>query len=188
MTGRQTVTGHPRVGGETRSTASLPSLPPGPSPRGRGNLCGAFHRHGWRGAIPAWAGKPGSAARPYSGRWGHPRVGGETLRSSYAASLLAGPSPRGRGNRDVRHHAPPFRRAIPAWAGKPGAPLAQRRLRRGHPRVGGETQRVTRWQQADQGPSPRGRGNRIALSPQFTERRAIPAWAGKPGMAAIKSE
>ena len=51
---------------------------------------------------------------------------------------------------------------------------------KGHPRVGGETLQAMRARHQDEGPSPRGRGNRRHIHPGAGIVGAIPAWAGKP--------
>ena len=69
---------HPRVGGETGSTAERQNRGVGPSPRGRGNRVVHDVLRGVGGSIPAWAGKPARSSRGRSRRRVHPRVGGET--------------------------------------------------------------------------------------------------------------
>ena len=49
----------------------------------------------------------------------YPRVGGETALPVCHLDLVAGLSPRGRGNRVRRIDRLHSRRSIPAWAGKP---------------------------------------------------------------------
>ncbi len=56
----------------------------------------------------------------------------------------------------------PYRRAIPAWAGKPQYGRLTHGHGKGHPRVGGETYDAKRDKWCFQG--------------------AIPAWAGKPSL------
>ena len=89
---------HPRVGGETGRGESAGGVRGGPSPRGRGNHLIGGYQASHRRSIPAWAGKPLSAAFASASTAVHPRVGGETDRSTVATALTRGPSPRGRGN------------------------------------------------------------------------------------------
>ncbi len=91
-----------------------------------------------------------------------------------------GPSPRGRGNRRNDHRPRNIARAIPAWAGKPRQAQSPDAARGGHPRVGGETGFVMNEAITAEGPSPRGRGNRIDDGRRNARSGAIPAWAGKP--------
>ena len=70
--------GHPRVGGGTGRALTSTCAGWGPSPRGRGNLTGHPRGPCGRGAIPAWAGEPLSAAQTPAQSRGHPRVGGGT--------------------------------------------------------------------------------------------------------------
>ncbi len=70
--------------------------------------------------------------------------------------------------------------AIPAWAGKPVLTKRIGRMNEGHPRVGGETVAGAPMRGGIRGPSPRGRGNQTVCPAILPEKRAIPAWAGKP--------
>ena len=109
---------HPRVGGENSLNDRRNSRPLGSSPRGRGKrvvvpLLGLLGR-----LIPAWAGKTDNRGGRLSGFQAHPRAGGENRAILWAASLLAGSSPRGRGKRgfvDTNRHVEGL---IPARAGK----------------------------------------------------------------------
>ncbi len=71
-------------------------------------------------------------------------------------------------------------RAIPAWAGKPARGWRASARSAGHPRVGGETFKPRASRSWRSGPSPRGRGNQMTDPAAIADRRAIPAWAGKP--------
>ncbi len=172
--------GHPRVGGETRCRRRLPWCCWGPSPRGRGNLHSLRHHQSANGAIPAWAGKPGTEAGWRAPPPGHPRVGGETFSSQSINEGRNGPSPRGRGNHKRSSTTSAASRAIPAWAGKPPRLPCLPAHFQGHPRVGGETPAILGCFRAAPGPSPRGRGNRSMKGHHDPRPRAIPAWAGKP--------
>ncbi len=158
-------TGHPRVGGGTAKEATGKAWLPGPSPRGRGNPPVRGHRRVTAGAIPAWAGEPGSSdqAAPASG--GHPRVGGGT---ADIGRLWIGPYG-----------------AIPAWAGEPSMVPTCSATLRGHPRVGGGTPRRNLLRSRLWGPSPRGRGNRARRKQAHLPLGAIPAWAGEPPVGSL---
>ena len=110
-------TGHPRVGGE-HVVCPRPLLRRvGSSPRGRGTLCTPARRDFSRRVIPAWAGNT-FCARPRSLRAsGHPRVGGEHLKSYNRIWNRYGSSPRGRGTLGHSDLLLLHQRVIPAWAG-----------------------------------------------------------------------
>ena len=174
---------HPRVGGETDVTLTQSDIVGGPSPRGRGNLRPEAAAHFAIGSIPAWAGKPEACCRSCPSTWVHPRVGGETPRPPVAVMIWSGPSPRGRGNRGLRHERMDLQRSIPAWAGKPWCATVGAVAVRVHPRVGGETRLAEIEALLEPGPSPRGRGNRLRRAGVPQRRGSIPAWAGKPPAA-----
>ncbi len=132
---------------------------PGPSPRGRGNLSQIFRRCPDAGAIPAWAGELLAVSPNESWTRGHPRVGGGTLWHRLWRGVTGGPSPRGRGNRQIRQRRRGNRGAIPAWAGEPASQGSNTAARWGHPRVGGGTYVAGSLSTLLAGPSPRGRGN-----------------------------
>ena len=132
------------------------------------------------GSIPAWAGKPPVLDCEFGAVRVHPRVGGETRSSPKTTTRMAGPSPRGRGNRERRDCSGNSRRSIPAWAGKPTSHGSRVSPKRVHPRVGGETHVRDLPSVGIHGPSPRGRGNRDPRQPQLRGEGSIPAWAGKP--------
>ena len=69
----------------------------------------------------------------------YPRVGGGTLPIDSALLIVAGLSPRGRGNHGLLCASQIRQWSIPAWAGEPvrGGPTP--RLDRVYPRVGGGT-------------------------------------------------
>jgi len=176
--------GHPRVGGGTGEGERYAPTPGGPSPRGRGNPIRRHKRSCRDRAIPAWAGEPlrrGADARHYGG---HPRVGGGTCTTRSRLARLFGPSPRGRGNQDVRASRRRKPGAIPAWAGEPMRSLPKARASGGHPRVGGGTDGGTAFPVTPAGPSPRGRGNLRRVAAGLWATRAIPAWAGEPPVRA----
>ena len=138
----------------------MPSSTYGPSPRGRGN-----HPFPLDGMLCQRV---------------HPRVGGETDLACRLIRRRLGPSPRGRGNPKAAVGAVVEIGSIPAWAGKPRPFRRWRQSIRVHPRVGGETRRVLRMRLSREGPSPRGRGNRVGDTDVPPYIRSIPAWAGKP--------
>ena len=107
-------------------------------------------------------------------------MGGETRTGQGAIGVRNGPSPRGRGNRvRVGLHLVGTG-SIPAWAGKPQQMGHTPMRSTVHPRVGGETKSAAVAAGTVTGPSPRGRGNQVAVLDDRDEARSIPAWAGKP--------
>ncbi len=114
-----TTRDHPRVGGGTTAIRGRGAFVWGPSPRGRGNRNDNRHQNLAQGTIPAWAGEPFDVLHRQPRQWDHPRVGGGTQPDLTAASYMAGPSPRGRGNPHRSDDQPLCRGTIPAWAGEP---------------------------------------------------------------------
>ena len=157
-----------------------PAIEEGLSPAQAGNRRHRRHAGARRGAIPAQAGKPPSSRSTYGLIRGHPRAGGETICAATSSFLVAGPSPRRRGNPGTHVRGTPRPGAIPAQAGKPCSTCPRRCAWRGHPRAGGETRSERNPMPISRGPSPRRRGN---LGPPDLRRHvvgAIPAQAGKP--------
>ena len=149
-------------------------------PRGRGNLLGVTISRAHIGSIPAWAGKPGRDRPGYLRPTVYPRVGGETHVPDLPLTVVAGLSPRGRGNPGSPASSSAPGGSIPAWAGKPACCAPTKCRTTVYPRVGGETF-VRRWRDDyREGLSPRGRGNPDHQAFRSRYRRSIPAWAGKP--------
>ena len=175
------TTGHPRVGGEHQALADSHKYAAGSSPRGRGTPRPAGCAGTMSRVIPAWA---GNTSRPTPAGWpgrpvsGHPRVGGEHLKSTAVASTLNGSSPRGRGTLLPAGAAQVHGRVIPAWAGNTGAGAPSTRRATGHPRVGGEHWDSVCQRCAINGSSPRGRGTQRHPACNCNGHRVIPAWAG----------
>ena len=129
---------HPRVGGEkplrnfTRN-ALLGSLPRG---RGKDDEQEATYFSGR--ITPAWAGKRLLSMLDCAAFWDHPRVGGEKGVARWMPSAIRGSPPRGRGKVVYLSVSIFSLRITPAWAGKSFSITARGRVRRDHPRVGGE--------------------------------------------------
>ena len=92
---------------------------------------------------------------------------------------MTGSSPRGRGKHVFEEGQRARRRLIPAWAGKTEDFYSESERRRAHPRVGGENDVSGPTEQRCYGSSPRGRGKRARGAGHRSQRRLIPAWAGK---------
>ncbi len=76
---------------------------------------------------------------------------------------------------------------IPAWAGEPFLTRSSKKAGMDHPRVGGGTIRPLNSPRHFRGPSPRGRGNHVAVFAQGFLKGTIPAWAGEPSSCRRKS-
>ena len=109
---------HPRVGGENTPLTSHPGNSHGSSPRGRGKPSCCWLVSGFRGLIPAWAGKTVTAWAFCPIAWAHPRVGGENEIIGFVCARATGSSPRGRGKHRRTSAARRGIGLIPAWAGK----------------------------------------------------------------------
>ena len=146
------------MGGEksTGLDATSETIGSPPHRRGKGwNPC-------WRGLLnritPAWAGKRRCTAACNGLCWDHPRMGGEKVQILLYEDIQKGSPPRGRGkvNKELKEYG--LQRITPAWAGKrpEGSPLGK--VKRDHPRVGGEKHLLRLLCQPLIGSPPRGRG------------------------------
>ena len=131
----------------------------GSSPRGRGKPKWCCLSPLLVRLIPAWAGKTAAAS---SSSW-----------REY------GSSPRGRGKPAARVSRRRGLRLIPAWAGKTRECEAAEIPAPAHPRVGGENAPFSSVIDSCPGSSPRGRGKPARTASCASQRRLIPAWAGK---------
>ncbi len=110
----------------------------------------------------------------------YPRVCGGTAFHLLQLHLLAGLSPRVRGNRSRGFHRGYPRRSIPACAGEPTSPATMCRLLRVYPRVCGGTSCRKPRSSPRNGLSPRVRGNRDGMGGPVVTIGSIPACAGEP--------
>ena len=153
----------------------------GPSPRGWGNLSPHFMVTCPVRAIPTRVGKSRPDRPGPRPRAGHPHAGGEIeLVREYLAGSN-GPSPRGWGNPTRRQPALAGRRAIPTRVGKSPSGNQIDVCDAGHPHAGGEICVAPRTTPRQDGPSPRGWGNRLRRFNRQRPRRAIPTRVGKSG-------
>ena len=105
---------------------------------------------------------------------------GGTATGQVQITLNQGPSPRVRGNRDVKNEDRPRRGTIPACAGEPQSSRTTCRPGRDHPRVCGGTNFFYLGWPNDDGPSPRVRGNHLQGILLVCDIGTIPACAGEP--------
>ena len=150
---------HPRAGGATAARRQSSMSIRGPSPRGRGNPGLRWPDFRRCGTIPARAGQPTAAVWGMWIRRDHPRAGGATWAFLAINHALKGPSPRGRGNRELPDPQRNPDGTIPARAGQPFQESVKSHVLRDHPRAGGATPNRSARRALSKGPSPRGRGN-----------------------------
>ena len=132
------------------------------------------------GSIPACAGEP--VHRPAQGacRAVYPRVCGGTRIQTGDRFILAGLSPRVRGNLRIGTRRNTRGRSIPACAGEPRAAVEEAMGETVYPRVCGGTTCNSSLAIPVRGLSPRVRGNLQSLAALLRLHRSIPACAGEP--------
>ena len=126
------------MGGEKPALPDVPVAEIGSPPRGRGKVLAALMPENRLRITPAWAGKRLHLDVKDKPAQDHPRVGGEKRERCRDLPRGLGSPPRGRGK---EHAAPAGHTAAgitPAWAGKSFSMTARGRVRKDHPRVGGE--------------------------------------------------
>ena len=170
---------HPRAGGENGHSAALIGGLVGSSPRGRGKRGRGTRRCRHGGLIPARAGKTYPHSSRIAAIRAHPRAGGENAGVRDRPGLRWGSSPRGRGKRGARGGRGAGHGLIPARAGKTGDVPSHRKVRRAHPRAGGENLRAAGLRAVVVGSSPRGRGKLLRHPRCDCTHGLIPARAGK---------
>ena len=111
---------YPRVCGGTAMNPPARCGRPGLSPRMRGNRLGNGGERCACMSIPAYAGEPETPDPVVVTSAVYPRVCGGTYHRPRHMNLLAGLSPRMRGNRGVKRKCECHPRSIPAYAGEPG--------------------------------------------------------------------
>ena len=151
---------HPRVCGENPGVSLKSSAICGTSPRMRGKLPLQWESFSGRRNIPAYAGKTTTARWRVVWKKEHPRVCGENVSIINLFANMQGTSPRMRGKPLVRRGRSPGRRNIPAYAGKTIRQQRGHHLKKEHPRVCGENQRLSCPRLGRAGTSPRMRGKR----------------------------
>ena len=187
--------------GGTRWPIMASRLSAGLSPRVRGNRRPGAGGGGFCGSIPACAGEPPASSSRRVAPSVYPRVcGGTPTRRRYGGTRF-GLSPRVRGNHVLLLYPHDTYGSIPACAGEPSTPTADRGTSWVYPRVCGGTVPQIGNAGVQPGLSPRVRGNRSGgvsgaamgggLSPRVRGNRrggaggrrsdrSIPACAGEP--------
>ena len=129
--------------------------------------------------IPAYAGKTAKPACPLPAWPEHPRVCGENARLEADKQMYDGTSPRMRGKPAPIPTRGPIRRNIPAYAGKTTGFLPYLFFAAEHPRVCGENLVMAFLTAVTNGTSPRMRGKPGYGVFDGSDKRNIPAYAGK---------
>ena len=152
----------------------------GLSPRVRGNLWAATGLNAAQGSIPACAGEPPFGGAEVVNDRVYPRVCGGTLIVVGMLTIVAGLSPRVRGNPSLAVRIAGLDGSIPACAGEPLTPVPVVSEAKVYPRVCGGTYIAGPCAILFAGLSPRVRGNHSAHSARPAASGSIPACAGEP--------
>ena len=172
---------HPRSRGENSAPSTAFARKPGSSPLTRGKLRQAWEQHNYAGLIPAHAGKTVGEGGESLGEGAHPRSRGENAPSSVPSSWYSGSSPLTRGKRVRGRRTRMDTGLIPAHAGKTRGHRPPGRDQRAHPRSRGENTEAAALIFGTTGSSPLTRGKPATRPPPPSNRRLIPAHAGKTG-------
>ena len=177
---------YPRVCGGTESRQSPPAVPPGLSPRVRGNHHPSAPRLIRRGSIPACAGEPRNPRIPFAKASVYPRVCGGTIFTTAAQANLQGLSPRVRGTEAYLVVKPWVLGLSPRVRGNPGGLLPSQAGQGSIPAVCGGTSFLGTVKLNQTGLSPRVRGNRVDSTACGRPDGSIPACAGEPGSLPLR--
>ena len=129
--------------------------------------------------IPARAGNIARRGPSASKAGAHPRRCGENEHVRQNGTNICGSSPQVRGKQWAKEHEVSLGRLIPAGAGKTGARHESQTPNAAHPRRCGENQALFLLPCFTFGSSPQVRGKPFSFSAGCSERRLIPAGAGK---------
>ena len=152
----------------------------GLSPRLRGNRSAVPGTSQSHRSIPAPAGEPAAASSSSRFHWVYPRACGGTRCCLTAFSVVAGLSPRLRGNLGKAAHIGNPYGSIPAPAGEPAKGATRPVKVAVYPRACGGTKLKPGDSGWTDGLSPRLRGNHQARWHYPPCHRSIPAPAGEP--------
>ena len=132
------------------------------------------------GSIPARAGEPFQTPGTSAAHRVYPRACGGTEGSQGSPKVMAGLSPRVRGNPALGSSSPGPGRSIPARAGEPSLCTLGSFPSRVYPRACGGTSHSVMVRRCAAGLSPRVRGNLFLGFQAALQGRSIPARAGEP--------
>ena len=178
---------YPRVYGGTHWCGHHRRLPPGLSPRVRGNPTHTEPQLVDAGSIPACTGEPALSHRRVIAQLVYPRVYGGTISMSRAMEGASGLSPRVRGNHEAFIADLERCRSIPACTGEPTLVDTHLYYPWVYPRVYGGTLYTFDYAGNHQGLSPRVRGNQLFRTPPAYWRGSIPACTGEPKNSCVIS-
>ena len=171
---------YPRVYGGTTFWARSLSSVRGLSPRVRGNRKPGIVDQERERSIPACTGEPTGRAASGTGGWVYPRVYGGTLFQVGKTLKVWGLSPRVRGNLPEQGAGTGAPGSIPACTGEPSPGRTNFGRWWVYPRVYGGTLSRIGQVHADEGLSPRVRGNPEPRAPRVVCTGSIPACTGEP--------
>ena len=155
------------------------SVPLGSSPLTRGKLLRRPRIHQTSRLIPAHAGKTSISPQASTHRSAHPRSRGENYVLGADEDAFTGSSPLTRGKRGLLCRCAHEPGLIPAHAGKTWKASRAYCRAWAHPRSRGENLIAPEMIDTSAGSSPLTRGKLDAVEELVSERRLIPAHAGK---------
>ena len=177
---------YPRVCGGTHEGQQPGGGIRGLSPRVRGNLARCRQPRNRRRSIPACAGEPATGSWAIYPGPVYPRVCGGTTSAPLKPKSVSGLSPRVRGNPLKLPRRLGRGRSIPACAGEPTRYLGHSVDTTVYPRVCGGTIADLLAETANNGLSPRVRGNQYMTGRPAESAGSIPACAGEPVQHCLK--
>ena len=151
----------------------------GSSPLTRGKRLCVRAQEGFKGLIPAHAGKTRFLCGSASGTGAHPRSRGENHAAPASSGHASGSSPLTRGKLQLGPPGRPGLRLIPAHAGKTGGRSEVLGSHEAHPRSRGENSGAHKATPGRRGSSPLTRGKHGERGLLWDDPGLIPAHAGK---------
>ena len=151
----------------------------GSSPLTRGKRLCVRAQEGFKGLIPAHAGKTRFLCGSASGTGAHPRSRGENHAAPASSGHASGSSPLTRGKLQLGPPGRPGLRLIPAHAGKTACEQRSDSCHWAHPRSRGENSGAHKATPGRRGSSPLTRGKHGERGLLWDDPGLIPAHAGK---------
>ena len=156
----------------------------GSSPLTRGKRLCVRAQEGFKGLIPAHAGKTRFLCGSASGTGAHPRSRGENHAAPASSGHASGSSPLTRGKLQLGPPGRPGLRLIPAHAGKTACEQRSDSCHWAHPRSRGENSGAHKASPGRRGSSPLTRGKHGERGLLWDDPGLIPAHAGKTASGA----